>query len=176
MKKTIVLGVTGSIAAYKAADLTSQLVKNGKDVVVIMTTAAQKLVTPQTFLTLSRNPVVTDLWSMPEWQPGHIELADRAKLLVVVPCTANFLGKYANGIADDALTTYAISHTGKVMVVPAMNPKMWKHPAVQQNVKTLKSRGVEFIGPVSGHVACGDDGEGRMEEIPAILAKILKEI
>ncbi|HBC87493.1 MAG TPA: phosphopantothenoylcysteine decarboxylase [Lentisphaeria bacterium] len=174
MKNTIVLGVTGSIAAYKAADLTSQLVKKGKDVVVIMTAAAQKLVCPQTFLTLSRNPVITDLWSMPDWQPGHIELADRAKLLVIVPCSANFIGKYANGIADDALTTYAISHTGKVMIVPAMNPKMWKHPAVQQNVKILKSRGVEFIGPVSGRVACGDDGEGRMEEVPAILSKILR--
>ena len=176
MKKTIVLGVTGSIAAYKAADLTSQLVKKGMDVVVIMTASAQKLVCPQTFLTLSRNPVITDLWTMPEWQPGHIELSERAKLLVVAPCTANFLGKLANGIADDALSTYALSHTGKVMAVPAMNPKMWKNPAVQQNVKTLKDRGVEFIGPVSGRVACGDDGEGRMEEVPAILAKILKEI
>ncbi|HCE47067.1 MAG TPA: phosphopantothenoylcysteine decarboxylase [Lentisphaeria bacterium] len=176
MKSTVVIGVTGSIAAYKAADLTSQLVKKGKDVVVIMTASAQKLVGPQTFLTLSRNPVITDLWAMPDWQPGHIELADRAKLLAVVPCTANFIGKLANGIADDALSTYALSHTGKVVVVPAMNPKMWKHPAVQKNVKILKSRGVEFIGPVAGRVACGDNGEGRMEEVPAILARILEEL
>ena len=176
MKKTVVLGVTGSIAAYKAADLTSQLVKNGLDVVVIMTASAQKLVCPQTFLTLSRNPVITDLWSMPDWQPGHIELSSRAGILAIVPCTANLIAKLANGIADDALSTYALSHSGSILIAPAMNPKMWKHPAVRQNVKTLKDRGVEFIGPASGRVACGDDGEGRMEEVAVILQKILSEI
>ncbi|MFA6566860.1 MAG: flavoprotein [Victivallales bacterium] len=176
MKETVVLGVTGSIAAYKAADLTSQLVKKETDVVVIMTASAQKLVCPQTFLTLSRNPVITDLWTMPDWQPGHIELSDRAKLLVIAPCTADFIGKLANGIADDALSTYALSHTGKILVAPAMNPKMWKHPAVRSNCKILKERGVVFCGPTSGRVACGDDGEGRMEEVPAILAKILEEL
>lgn len=176
MKNTVVLGVTGSIAAYKAADLTSQLVKNGIDVVVIMTVSAQKLICPQTFLTLSRNPVITDLWAMPDWQPGHIELSEHAKLLVIAPCTANLIAKLANGIADDALSTYALSHTGKILVAPAMNPKMWKHPAVQQNVKTLQDRGVMFIGPASGRVACGDDGEGRMEDVSAILAGILKEL
>lgn len=176
MKNTVVLGVTGSIAAYKAADLTSQLVKKGIDVVVIMTASAQKLVCPQTFLTLSRNPVITDLWSMPDWQPGHIELSNRARLLVVMPCTANAIAKFANGIADDALSTYALSHTGKTIVVPAMNPKMWKNPAVQNNCKILKERGVIFCGPTSGRVACGDDGEGRMEDVPAILAKIQEEL
>ena len=176
MKNTVVLGVTGSIAAYKAADLTSQLVKNGIDVVVIMTASAQKLVCPHTFLTLSRNPVITDLWTMPDWQPGHIDLSERAKLLVIAPCTANLIAKLANGIADDALSTYALSHTGKILLAPAMNPKMWKHPAVQQNVKTLKGRDVGFIGPASGRVACGDEGEGRMEDVSAILAGILKEL
>lgn len=176
MKNTVVLGVTGSIAAYKAADLTSQLVKRGIEVVVIMTASAQKLVCPQTFLTLSRNPVITDLWSMPDWQPGHIELSNRAKLLVVMPCTANAIAKFANGIADDALSTYALSHTGKTIVVPAMNPKMWKHPAVQNNCKILKERGVIFCGPTSGRVACGDDGEGRMEDVSAILARIQEEL
>ncbi len=176
MKSTVVLGVTGSIAAYKAADLTSQLAKKGIDVVVIMTASAQKLVCPQTFLTLSRNPVITDLWAMPDWQPGHIELSDRAKLLVIAPCTANVIAKLANGIADDALSTYALSHNGKIFIVPAMNPKMWKHPAVRQNVKILEGRGVKFIGPVSGRVACGDDGEGRMEEVTAIFAKLLEEL
>ncbi|MFA6294253.1 MAG: flavoprotein [Victivallales bacterium] len=176
MRKTVVLGVTGSIAAYKAADLTSQLVKKGMDVVVIMTSSAQKLVCPQTFLTLSRNPVITDLWAMPDWQPGHIELSDRARLLVIVPCTANVIGKLANGIADDALSTYALSHTGKILVVPAMNPKMWKHPAVQNNCRILKERGVIFCGPASGRVACGDDGEGRMEDVSAILANIMENL
>lgn len=171
-KKTIALGVTGSIAAYKAADLCSKLVQTDFDVVVLMTAAAQKLVTSQTFLTLSRNPVITDLWNMPDWQPGHIELAERASLLVVAPCTANFIGKLAHGIADDALTTYALSHTGDILLAPAMNPKMWKNAAVQDNVSLLKKRGIGFIGPASGKVACGDDGEGRMESVEAILARI----
>jgi len=173
-KKTIALGVTGSIAAYKAADLCSKLVQADFNVVVLMTQAAQKLVTRQTFLTLSRNPVITDLWDMPDWQPGHIALAEEASLLVVAPCTANFLGKYAHGIADDALSTYALSHAGNIIVAPAMNPKMWKNQAVQDNVALLKKRGVEFIGPASGKVACGNDGEGRMESVEAILAKVIK--
>jgi len=172
MKKTIALGVTGSIAAYKAADLCSKLVKADFNVVVLMTQAATKLVTEQTFLTLSKNPVITDLWEIPEWQPGHIALSEKADILAVIPSTANFLGKYANGIADDALTTYALSHIGKVIVAPAMNPKMWKHPAVQANVKILKERGVSFIGPAKGRVACGDDGEGRMEEVENIFDAI----
>lgn len=171
-KKTIVLGVTGSIAAYKAADLCGRLVQNGMDVTVIMTASAQKLVCPQTFLTLSRNPVITDLWEMPDWQPGHIGLSERASLLAVVPCTANFMGKLANGIADDALSTYALSHTGKILLAPAMNPKMWACAAVKNNCSVLKTRGVVFEGPVSGRVACGDDGEGRMAEVSDLLTKI----
>jgi len=174
MKTTIALGVTGSIAAYKAADLCSKLVQNDFEVIVIMTEAATKLVTQQTFLTLSKNPVISDLWQIPTWQPGHIALSDRAAIFAVVPATANFIGKYANGIADDALTTYALSHTGKVILAPAMNPKMWKHPAVQSNVETLKKRGVQFAGPASGRVACGTDGEGRMESVSTILQAISK--
>jgi phosphopantothenoylcysteine synthetase/decarboxylase len=174
MKKTIALGVTGSIAAYKAADLCSKLVQADFEVIVIMTEAATKLVTPQTFLTLSKNPVITDLWKIPDWRPGHIELAERAEIFAVVPATANFIGKYTNGIADDALTTYALSHTGKVLIAPAMNPKMWRHPAVQTNVKILKERGVEFCGPAAGRVACGDDGEGRMESVNTIFETITK--
>ena len=172
-KKTIALGVTGSIAAYKAADLCSKLVQADVNVVVLMTQAAQKLVTSQTFLTLSRNPVITDLWDIPDWQPGHIALSEEAALLVVAPCTANFLGKYAHGIADDALTTYALSHDGDIIVAPAMNPKMWKNQAVQDNVTLLKKRGVKFIGPASGKVACGDNGEGRMESVENIFAEIV---
>lgn len=172
VKKTIVLGVTGSIAAYKAADLCSCLVKDGMNVTVIMTASAQKLICPQTFLTISRNPVITDLWEMPDWQPGHIELSQRSSLLAVIPCTANFMGKLANGIADDALSTYALSHTGKILLAPAMNPKMWANAAVKNNCSVLKKRGVVFEGPVSGRVACGDDGEGRMAEVSDLLNKI----
>ena len=175
-KKTIALGVTGSIAAYKAADLCSKLVQADFNVVVLMTDAARKLVTSQTFLTLSRNPVITDLWNMPDWQPGHIELADRASLLVVAPCTANFIGKFAHGIADDALTTYALSHTGDIILAPAMNPKMWKNPAVRDNAALLKKRGLIFVGPASGKVACGVDGEGRMESVENIITCIRKTL
>jgi len=169
----LVLGVTGSIAAYKAADLTSRLVQSGVGVQVIMTASAQKLVCPQTFMTLSRNAVITDLWSMPDWQPGHIALAVRASLLVVAPATANILAKMAHGIADDALSTYYLSHTGPVLVAPAMNPRMWGHPATQENCRILKERGVEFIGPEQGHVACGEEGMGRLASVERILETVL---
>lgn len=172
-KKTIVLGVTGSIAAYKAADLCSRLVKKGLDTVVIMTASAQELICPKTFLTLSRNPVITNLWEMPDWQPGHIELSERAGILVIAPCTANIIGKLANGIADDALSTYALSHTGKILLAPAMNPKMWANAAVKENCARLKKRGILFEGPVSGRVACGDNGEGRMSDVSEIFHKIM---
>ena len=172
MKKTIALGITGSIAAYKAADLCSKLVQADLNVVVLMTQSATKLITEQTFLTLSKNPVITDLWEIPEWQPGHIALSEKAELLVIAPATANFIGKYSNGIADDALTTYALSHSGKVIIAPAMNPKMWVHPAVQANVATLKKRGVLFCGPADGRVACGADGTGRLERVETIVKTI----
>ena len=173
MKTTVALGVTGSIAAYKAADLCSRLVQADFDVVVLMTSSAAEFVAPRTFLTLSRNPVITDLWNIPEWRPGHIELAERASIFAVVPCTANFIGKYANGIADDALTTYALSHSGRVILAPAMNPDMWKHPAVCRNVEILRSRDVCFAGPATGRVACGDDGEGRMTDVDTIFKLII---
>jgi phosphopantothenoylcysteine synthetase/decarboxylase len=125
--------------------------------------------TKKTFSTLSRNQVITDLWETPEWQPGHIALAEKAKLLVVAPATANFLAKFANGIADDAISTYALSHSGEVVIAPAMNPKMWNNPAVQSNVEVLKRRNIQFIGPATGKVACGADGTGRMDNVPNIL-------
>ena len=171
-KKTITIGVTGSIAAYKAADLTSALVKLGHDVRVIMTESATKLIAPMTFLTLSKNPVITSLWGEAQWKPTHINLADETDLFVVVPATANFLGKYCHGIADDALTTFALSYDGAVLVAPAMNPRMWSHAAVQANSEVLRSRGVEFVGPASGVVACGDVGEGKLSTISDVVTKI----
>jgi phosphopantothenoylcysteine decarboxylase len=170
---TVVLGVTGSIAAYKAADLTSRLVQAGLSVTVIMTANAQRLVQPQAFFTLSRSPVITDLWDLPDWQPGHIALADRAAVLAIAPATANILAKLAHGVADDALSTYALSHTGAVLVAPAMNPRMWAHPAVQANCAVLRERGVVFVGPDSGRVACGDEGVGRLAAVDDILAAVL---
>jgi phosphopantothenoylcysteine decarboxylase/phosphopantothenate--cysteine ligase len=164
----IVLGVTGSIAAYKAADLTSRLVQAGLDVHVLMTKNATNLVQPQTFLTLSRNAVTTDLWDVPNWRPEHIALADQADLLVVVPASANFIGKLAHGIADDALSTYALSHTGPVILAPAMNPRMWGHDAVQENLAILRRRGVVIVEPEEGRVACGEDGKGRLASVGTI--------
>ncbi|MBR6472024.1 MAG: phosphopantothenoylcysteine decarboxylase [Victivallales bacterium] len=173
-RNILVLGVTGSIAAYKAAELTSQLRKAGIEVRVMMTESATHLVCPQTFQTLSRAPVVTSLWDSPDWQPRHIELALETKLLVVAPATANILAKMAHGIADDALSTFCLSHDGPVLVAPAMNPRMWKHPATQANVKLLQKRGVQFVGPVVGSVACGEAGMGRMASVEDIFAAAMK--
>ncbi|NMA44136.1 MAG: phosphopantothenoylcysteine decarboxylase [Oligosphaeraceae bacterium] len=171
-EKLLVLGVTGSIAAYKAADLTSKLSQAGYAVQVIMTANAQKLVDARTFLTLSRQPVICNLWDIPDWRPGHIALAERCQLLVVAPATANILAKMTHGIADDALSTYYLSHTGMVMVAPAMNPRMWQHPATQENCRILRERGVQFIGPDSGNVACGSGGIGRMSAVSDILTAV----
>lgn len=167
--KCVVLGITGSIAAYKGAELCGKLAASGLEVVVSMTASAKELVGEQTFLTLSRNPVITNLWTTPTWRPEHVALAERADLLVVAPCTANFIGKYANGIADDALTTIAMTHEGKVLLAPAMNPRMWRSPAVVENVARLKARGVVFAGPATGRLACGPEGEGRMADVQEIL-------
>ena len=168
-KKSIVLGVTGSIAAFKAADLTSKLTQQGIKVNVIMTESATKLVQPQTFFTLSREPVITSLWDAPSWQPEHIKLAEESDLLVIAPATADIIAKMAHGIADDALSTYCLSHTKEVLVFPAMNPRMWHNAATQENVATLRRRGIDVVNPASGHVACGEEGDGRFPEVPLIV-------
>jgi phosphopantothenoylcysteine decarboxylase len=173
----IVLGVTGSIAAYKAADITSRLAKQGADVHVVMTADAQKFITALPFKTLSRNPVVTDLYDEEEgWKPTHIKLADEANLLLIAPATANILAKIAHGIADDALTCIALALNPKtpILIAPAMNGKMWLHPATQANVQTLKGRGVEFIGPEEGMLSCGYEGIGRLFESEKIVQRALK--
>lgn len=172
----VVVGVTGSIAAYKAAEVVSALTKRGVEVHVIMTASATRLVQPQTFLTLSRQPVMSDLWSNPEWQPEHIALAERAQLLVIAPATANILGKMAHGIADDALSTYALSHTGPVLVAPAMNPRMWRHPATQASCRLLRERGVRIIEPERGRVACGEDGIGRLAAPETIVTAVFEQL
>ncbi|MBE6370906.1 MAG: phosphopantothenoylcysteine decarboxylase [Lentisphaerae bacterium] len=171
-KKKIILGVTGGIAAYKSADLCSKLTGAGFDVHVIMTASAQQLITQRCFLTLSRNPVICSLWDVPDWKPEHIELSESADLCVVAPCTANFIGKYTHGIADDALTTTALAFTGTMLLAPAMNCRMWRSPAVQDNCAILRKRGVQFIGPEKGRLACGDEDVGRMSEVPQIVEKI----
>ena len=172
--KHIVVGVTGGIAAFKACQLVSDLSKK-HEVQVIMTENAQKFVTPLTFQTLSRRPVITSLWESYEWRPRHVELADEADCFVCAPATANFLAKYANGIADDALSTFCATYQGLSIVAPAMNPKMWSQSACMENVNTLKLRGVQFAGPATGHVACGPGGTGRMLE-PAEILTIIKSL
>jgi phosphopantothenoylcysteine decarboxylase len=169
--KMIVLGVTGSIAAHKAVDVASALTKKGFDVHVVMTKDALHFITPLPFKTLSRHPVVTDLYDEEEgWKPAHIQLADEADLLLIAPATANILAKLAHGIADDALscTALALRAEARILIAPAMNGKMWEHPATRQNVATLKSRGVEFIGPDAGLLSCGYEGVGRLEPIEQI--------
>ena len=175
--KNIVLGVTGSIAAYKAADLTSLLTKQECDVHVVLTADALRFITAVPFKTLSRNPVITDLYDEDQgWQPTHIKLADEADLLLMAPATANIIAKLAHGIADDALTCIALALNPKarLLIAPAMNGKMWLHPATQQNVATLKARGLEFIGPEEGLLSCGYEGLGRLWPVDQVASRALK--
>jgi len=176
-KRNIVLGVTGSIAAHRAADLASLLTKRGTDVHVVMTNDAQKFITPLPFKTLSRNPVVTDLYDEEEgWKPTHIKLADEASLLLIAPATANVIAKLALGLADDALTCVALALNpyAKILIAPAMNGKMWLHAATQQNVATLKNRGVEFIGPEEGLLSCGYEGIGRLWPVDKVAERAME--
>jgi len=169
--KNVILGVTGSIAAYKAVDLASLLTRQGYDVHVVMTKDALHFITPLPFKTLSRHPVVTDLYDEEDgWKPTHIHLADEADLLLIAPATANFLAKMAHGLADDALSCIALAlrPEAKVLIAPAMNGKMWQHPATRQNVSTLTSRGIEFIGPDAGLLSCGYEGLGRLWPVEQI--------
>jgi phosphopantothenoylcysteine decarboxylase len=171
MKTNIVLGVTGSIAAHKAADLASLLTKQEFAVRVVMTADAQRFITPLPFKTLSRHPVVTDLYDEEEgWQPTHIKLADEAGLLLIAPATAQVIARLAHGLADDALTciALALNPRAKILIAPAMNGKMWHHPATQANVALLKSRGAEFIGPDEGLLSCGYEGIGRLWPVEKI--------
>lgn len=174
MGKHIVLGVTGGIACYKSADLCSKLVAAGYEVSVVMTANALKLISAQIFMTLSRHDVLTDVFDTTNWKPGHVDLAAWADLLVVAPATANFIGKYTHGIADDALSTVALACRKPVLLAPAMNTMMWESPALQANLRILQERGTYFVGPADGRLACGPGGVGRMVEVPEILEAIRK--
>ena len=171
--KEIVLGVTGGIAAYKAAEVVSRLRKLGASVHAIMTENARQFITPLTLETLSANPVVYDTFERPAtWEVEHIALAKRAEVFVIAPATANILAKMACGIADDMLSTTVLATKAPVLVAPAMNTGMWTAPATRQNVETLRQRGVRFVGPEAGFLACGDEGSGRMSEPAAIVGAI----
>ena len=158
----VLLGVTGGIAAYKACELTRLLVKAGHEVIPLVTPGAQRFVTEETFLALARRPAGEDVYA-------HLTRAD---LLVVAPCTANTLAKLAHGIADNVLTEAALAHRGPVLVAPAMNPRMWAHPATRANVEALRTRGVEFVGPDEGEMAEGEWGVGRLAEPVEIAARV----
>jgi phosphopantothenoylcysteine decarboxylase/phosphopantothenate--cysteine ligase len=171
--KKIILGVTGGIAAYKAAELVRELVRSGAEVFVVMTRSAQAFITPLTFQTLSGHKVTTELFSLiEESEIGHISLADRAELLVIAPATANIIGKLAGGIADDMLTTIVMATKAPVLLAPAMNVHMWENPICRENIQSLRSRGFHFIDPEAGELACGYEGKGRLAEIPAIVEEI----
>lgn len=168
-KPCVVLGVTGGIAVYKACELLRLLQKRGIDVFVVMTQNACRFVAPLTFETLSGHPVAVDTFDRPQtWEVEHIALAKRADLFLIAPATANIMGKMACGIADDMLSTTVMATRAPVLVAPAMNTGMWENAAVQQNVKALRARGVEIVAPVSGHLACGDSGAGKLEDVEVI--------
>lgn len=168
-KPCVVLGVTGGIAVYKACELLRLLQKRGIDVFVVMTQNACRFVAPLTFETLSGHPVAVDTFDRPQtWEVEHIALAKRADLFLIAPATANIMGKMACGIADDMLSTTVMATRAPVLVAPAMNTGMWENAAVQQNIKTLRARGVEIVAPVSGHLACGDNGAGKLEDVAVI--------
>ena len=171
--KTVVLGVTGGIAAYKSCEIVSRLRKAGVKVHVIMTKNACEFVTPLTFETLSNHPCVTDTFARPErWEVEHVALAKAADLFVIAPATANIMAKMAHGIADDMLSTTVLATRAPILIAPAMNTGMWENAATQENLQVLKTRGVHFIGPEGGFLACGDSGAGRMSEPADIVEEI----
>lgn len=172
----IVIGVSGGIACYKAAEVVNALVKKGHNVDVIMTRNAREFVTPLTFQTLSRNKVVTEMFGpVGDWDVRHISLAKKAQVFAVVPATANVIGKIACGIADDMLTTAIMAARCRRIIAPAMNTAMWENPIVQENVKKLETFGYEVLDTDCGHLACGDTGKGKLLPWETIVEILLNE-
>ncbi|MDU4889094.1 MAG: bifunctional phosphopantothenoylcysteine decarboxylase/phosphopantothenate--cysteine ligase CoaBC [Clostridium sp.] len=177
MSKNVVIGVSGGIAVYKALDVVSKLKKHDINVHVIMTKSAQEFVTPLSFQSLSQNMVIKDMFEEPKaFEIQHISLAKKADLLVVVPATANIIGKVAGGIADDMLSTTIMATRAKVIFAPAMNTNMYTNPIVQDNISKLKGLGYEFINPASGRLACGDVGDGKLADTEVIVDYILSSL
>lgn len=173
--KTVVIGVCGGIAVYKACDLVSKLKKTGVNVHVIMTKSATEFVAPLTFQTLSQNYVVEDMFESPKtWDVEHISLAKKADVFVLAPATANVIGKVANGIADDMLTTTIMATKAKILIAPAMNTNMYENPVVQRNIQTLRDLNYKFVEPESGRLACGDIGSGKLASVDTIFNSIIE--
>ncbi|MGL4739812.1 MAG: bifunctional phosphopantothenoylcysteine decarboxylase/phosphopantothenate--cysteine ligase CoaBC [Sarcina sp.] len=176
-KKCVVIGVSGGIAVYKSLDIVSRLKKHDIDVRVIMTKSAMEFVTPLSFQSLSQNMVVTDMFAEPKaWEIQHISLAQKADLMLIAPATANIIGKVANGIADDMLSTTIMASTAKVVFAPAMNTNMYENVIVQNNISKLKSFGYDFIEPASGRLACGDIGKGKLADTEDIVEIVLSKL
>lgn len=176
-KKRVLVGVTGGIAVYKALDIISALKKHNVEIKVIMTESAQQFVTPLAFQSLSQNMVITDMFAEPKaWEIQHISLAQWADIFLIAPATANIIGKVANGIADDMLSTSIMATEAKVIFAPAMNTKMYENRIVQDNIDKLKAHGYTFIEPASGRLACGDIGKGKLANVSDIVSKVLIEL
>lgn len=173
MGKNILLCVTGSIAAYKSVGIARRLTESGASVCVVMTGASERFITPLTFEAVTGNKVFSGLFDEPL---SHISLPEDTDLILIAPATANIIGKYAAGIADDMLTTILLAYDGLVLIAPAMNSKMYNNPIVKKNIKYLSGLGVKFIGPESGHLACGDTGVGRMSDPEDIVEAALNEL
>lgn len=174
----VVIGISGSIAAFKVGNVLTHL-RDHVDVVVAMTQAAQQFVGAQTFLALTGNPVITSLWEPTHTKPKHIDLADELDLLLIAPATANIIAKAATGLADDAVSTLLVSvlpGEKPIVFAPAMNTRMWNHPATRVNCETLVQRGYHFIDPESGDLACGWSGQGRLAEPQAIASAVLRTL
>ena len=170
--KTVILGVTGSIAAYKACELTSLLRKEGFNVRALLTKEGKEFVTALTLQTLSQNKVITDMFESPEeWNPVHTSLAEEADLILIAPATANIIAKLASGICDDILTCTIFASDAPVLIAPAMNDKMYEHKIVQENIAKLKKAGYRFIGPIKGHLACGCEAVGHIADLSDIIAE-----
>jgi phosphopantothenoylcysteine decarboxylase len=175
MKPNVLLGITGSIAAYKAAELASQLTKRGCNVTAVMTMDAQEFIRPLTIQVLTQNPVVTGLYDEKQsWRPSHIKLADDADLVIIAPATANILAKLSHGLADDALSAICLATRAPILHAPAMNGKMWSHPATVRNIATLTEWGHHFIGPEEGLLACGYEGPGRLWPVEGIVERVME--
>lgn len=173
MSKTVIVGVTGSIAAYRACEIVGALRRSGFDVKVVLTEDGARFITPLTLQALSCNKVFTDMFEMPDvWNPVHTSLADSASLILIAPATASIIGKLACGVCDDLLTCVVYASNAPVLIAPAMNEKMYNHKIVQENIAKLKKIGYSFVGPIKGHLACGHDAIGHIADTDDIVKEV----
>lgn len=172
-KPSVILGVTGSIAAYRACEIINMLVRESIDVKVLLTGEGKEFITPLTLQTLSRNKVIEEMFALPEkWEPVHTALAEKASLVLIAPATANIIGKLASGICDDMLACVVFATKAPVLIAPAMNERMYKHKIIQENISRLKGIGYNFIGPIKGHLACGHEEIGHIADTKDIIREV----